>query len=114
VRLLPLPSSSAELKGRVTGASGATGTVALVQPARAVLASLGDSLAVLCRSGTPLQLTTQHRVYGPGPDAAAEIDRVEAAGGWVVDGRVCNVLAVSRAFGDPEFKVCSVKCVVWW
>lgn len=25
-------------------------------------------------------------------------------GGWVDDGRVCGVLAVSRAFGDPEFK----------
>lgn len=34
-----------------------------------------------------------------------EIERVEAAGGWIVDGRVCNILAVSRAFGDPEFKV---------
>lgn len=26
------------------------------------------------------------------------------AGGWVDDGRVCGILAVSRAFGDPEFK----------
>ena len=34
----------------------------------------------------------------------AELERVESTGAWVVDGRVCNVLAVSRAFGDPEFK----------
>jgi hypothetical protein len=34
-----------------------------------------------------------------------ELERVESTGAWVVDGRVCNVLAVSRAFGDPEFKV---------
>jgi protein phosphatase 1A len=30
--------------------------------------------------------------------------RVKAAGGWIGDGRVCDVLAVSRAFGDWEFK----------
>lgn len=30
--------------------------------------------------------------------------RVEAAGGWVTDGRVCDVIAVSRAFGDLQFK----------
>lgn len=34
----------------------------------------------------------------------AEVARVEAAGGWVSDGRVCDVLAVSRAFGDHQFK----------
>lgn len=33
------------------------------------------------------------------------MERVESTGAWVIDGRVCNVLAVSRAFGDPEFKV---------
>jgi hypothetical protein len=41
--------SPAETKGRVTGASGATTTVGLVHPQRGVFASLGDSLAVLCR-----------------------------------------------------------------
>jgi hypothetical protein len=52
-----------------------------------------------------VQLTSQHRVYGFGDHVIEEIERVEAAGGWIIDGRVCNVLAVSRAFGDPEFKV---------
>eukprot|EP00879_Flechtneria_rotunda_P013003 GHRR01013578.1.p1 GENE.GHRR01013578.1~~GHRR01013578.1.p1 ORF type:complete len:315 (+),score=72.80 GHRR01013578.1:603-1547(+) len=98
-----------EEKGRVTGASGATGTVALVQQDRAVFASLGDSLPVLCRNGTPVQLTAQHRVYGFGEGVLEEIERVEAAGGWIIDGRVCNILAVSRAFGDPEFKVTSME-----
>lgn len=33
-----------------------------------------------------------------------EMDRVKRAGGWSVGGRVCGILAVSRAFGDYEFK----------
>eukprot|EP00878_Enallax_costatus_P007173 GHUV01007517.1.p1 GENE.GHUV01007517.1~~GHUV01007517.1.p1 ORF type:complete len:250 (+),score=59.81 GHUV01007517.1:298-1047(+) len=94
-----------EKKGRCTGASGATGTVAIVHPQRAIFASLGDSLGVLCRNGMAVTLTSQHRVCGFGDHVIEEIERVEAAGGWIVDGRVCNVLAVSRAFGDPEFKV---------
>lgn len=55
----------------------------------------------------PITLTSQHRVMGFGDHVIEEIERVEAAGGWIIDGRVCNVLAVSRAFGDPEFKVCN-------
>ncbi|NJM43092.1 MAG: hypothetical protein HC858_02200 [Brachymonas sp.] len=36
---------------------------------------------------------------------AEEQRRVEAVGGWVSsDGRVCDMIAVSRAFGDWEFK----------
>ena len=44
------------------------------------------------------------RLYGTGPAVEAEVARVEASGGWVSDGRVCDVLAVSRAFGDRQFK----------
>ena len=33
-----------------------------------------------------------------------ELDRVMRTGGWSVGGRVCGILAVSRAFGDYEFK----------
>ena len=39
----------------------------------------------------------------------AEVERVKAAGGWIFDGRVCNILAVSRAFGDWEFKGAGLK-----
>jgi serine/threonine protein phosphatase PrpC len=94
----------------ITGASGASATVVLVhRPTRTVVAaSAGDSLAVLARGGqgpaSLARLCRPHRVLGTGPDARAEAARVEAAGGWVQDGRVCGVLAVSRALGDPEFK----------
>lgn len=42
--------------------------------------------------------------HAAGPEVKSEVERVKAAGGWIHDGRVCNILAVSRAFGDWEFK----------
>lgn len=83
---------------------------------------------------SPSDLTVDHRPAGKGAGAKAEAARVEAraraphashifshahshrffnqcvpspfqsVGGWVRDGRVLGVLAVSRALGDPEFK----------
>jgi serine/threonine protein phosphatase PrpC len=84
--------------------AGSTATVALVRRDKIIVANVGDSRAVLCRNGRPVDLTTEHRVYGKGPVVEAEKARVEAAGGWVADGRVCDVIAVSRAFGDLQFK----------
>ena len=83
---------------------GSTAAAAFVLPDRVVAATVGDSQAVLCRGGLPINLTEQHRVWGNGPHIDSEVARVSAAGGWVSDGRVCDVLAVSRAFGDWEFK----------
>lgn len=45
-----------------------------------------------------------HRVEGTGETVEAEVARVKGVGGWIEDGRVCDVLAVSRAFGDAMFK----------
>ena len=39
----------------------------------------------------------------------SETARVKATGAWIYDGRVCNILAVSRAFGDWEFKGAGLK-----
>ena len=44
------------------------------------------------------------RLYGSGDTVSSESHRVQEAGGWIDDGRVCDILAVSRAFGDREFK----------
>ena len=44
------------------------------------------------------------RLTGKSDTEQAEIQRVKAAGGWVEDERVCDILAVSRAFGDADFK----------
>ena len=57
-----------------------------------------------CGRGQAVDLTTEHRVSGGGATVEAEVARVQAAGGWIADGRVCDVIAVSRAFGDQEFK----------
>jgi len=42
--------------------------------------------------------------YGKSPISVREMDRIKASGGWITDGRVMGILAVSRAFGDMEFK----------
>lgn len=85
--------------------AGSTATVALVAPGRVVVAHCGDSRAVLCTAGgTTLEVTRDHRPAGRGLGQQAEAARVLATGAWVADGRVMGVLAVSRAFGDFEFK----------
>lgn len=65
-------------------------------PPQVVVANVGDSRAVLSRGGRPVDLSTEHRVWGKTPTVQAEIKRIEGVGGWVDDGRVCGVLAVSR------------------
>ena len=100
--------------------SGSTATVALVRQNKIIIANVGDSRGVLCRNGRAIDLTTEHRVMGhvhlssecspyvdtrcQGASVSSEIERVKATGGWIDDGRVCGLLAVSRAFGDWELK----------
>eukprot|EP00916_Digyalum_oweni_P020301 GHVL01033839.1.p1 GENE.GHVL01033839.1~~GHVL01033839.1.p1 ORF type:complete len:275 (-),score=38.95 GHVL01033839.1:1011-1835(-) len=62
-------------------------------------ANCGDSRAVLCRGGKALQLSRDHR-----PTELDEKKRIEDAGGFVSYSRVLGRLAVSRAFGDYDYK----------
>ena len=64
------------------------------------VANVGDSRAVLVRNGTPIDLSTEHRVYGKGEVARREIDRIHSAGGWVQDG--------NNSFPPPPFDYLSV------
>ncbi|KAK8457656.1 hypothetical protein SEVIR_3G223900v4 [Setaria viridis] len=75
--------------------AGSTAVVAVVGPTSVVVASAGDSRAVLCRGGVPVPLSVDHK-----PDRPDELERIQAAGGRVIfwDGaRVLGVLAMSRA-----------------
>ena len=63
-------------------------------------ANSGDSRSCLStKSGKCVELSWDHK-----PDNDGELKRVKAAGGFVEDGRVQGVIAVSRAIGDWEYK----------
>jgi len=58
----------------------------------------------MSRGGKAVDLSSEHRPYGKSSISSREMARIKDAGGWIYDGRVCGILAVSRAFGDLEFK----------
>lgn len=62
-------------------------------------ANVGDSRAVLSRSGRKVDLSFDHKCTRPDERA-----RILGVGGRIVKDRLFGVLAVSRAFGDAEYK----------
>eukprot|EP00468_Gymnochlora_sp_CCMP2014_P009325 CAMPEP_0167749854 /NCGR_PEP_ID=MMETSP0110_2-20121227/5651_1 /TAXON_ID=629695 /ORGANISM="Gymnochlora sp., Strain CCMP2014" /LENGTH=337 /DNA_ID=CAMNT_0007635079 /DNA_START=362 /DNA_END=1375 /DNA_ORIENTATION=+ len=84
--------------------SGSTATVALVRKDRIIVANVGDSRAVLGRGEWAIDLSKEHRAYGDTDITWNEICRIEETGAWVDDGRVLDILGITRAFGDPDFK----------
>ncbi|XP_035179808.1 protein phosphatase 1K, mitochondrial [Oxyura jamaicensis] len=85
--------------------SGTTATVALLQDGiQLVVASVGDSRALLCRKGKAMKLTIDHT-----PERKEEKERIRKSGGFVawnslgqphVNGR----LAMTRSIGDLDLK----------
>lgn len=68
------------------------------------IANVGDSKAILCRSGRPIELSVEHI-----PENQQEAERVIAAGGWIdwdskfkplIGGR----LSMTRSFGNLLLK----------
>lgn len=51
------------------------------------------------KSGKVIELSEDHK-----PDNEGELRRIKAGGGFVEDGRVQGIIAVSRAIGDWEYK----------
>jgi integrin-linked kinase-associated serine/threonine phosphatase 2C len=84
--------------------SGSTAVTALIYGKVLFLANIGDSEAVLAtREGKgPVQQTLLTHKHVP--TDRAEKERVTSLGAMVVFGRLFGTLAVSRAFGDREFK----------
>lgn len=78
---------------------GSTATTALVLGDRIYCANVGDSRTMMCRNFCPVALSRDHK-----PSREDEAQRVRDAGGFVINSRVMGELAVSRAFGDNEFK----------
>lgn len=79
--------------------AGATATVILVTRTEIYCANAGDSRTVIAKAGNAREMSEDHK-----PDNAGEIARIQRAGGFVEDGRVNGMLALSRALGDFEYK----------
>lgn len=78
---------------------GGTAVVVVVAGDKLFCANCGDARAVLSRNGVAVQLSVDHK-----PDRADETRRIQKAKGHVKNRRVLGRLAVSRAFGDIEYK----------
>ena len=84
--------------------AGCTATVALVTRTEIYVANAGDTRCVIASKGKAKDLSHDHK-----PDNPGEKRRVEKAGGYVEEGRVSGVIAISRAIGDWEYKNQSLK-----
>eukprot|EP00747_Dinoflagellata_sp_TGD_P222617 gnl/TRDRNA2_/TRDRNA2_94323_c0_seq2.p1 gnl/TRDRNA2_/TRDRNA2_94323_c0~~gnl/TRDRNA2_/TRDRNA2_94323_c0_seq2.p1 ORF type:complete len:638 (+),score=123.55 gnl/TRDRNA2_/TRDRNA2_94323_c0_seq2:57-1970(+) len=91
--------SMAQAQEGFNGGSGCAAVVACIVGGWVWCANVGDSRCLLCRNGRALQLSLDHK-----PDREDEAERIENAGGFVSFRRVLGRLAVSRAFGDEEYK----------
>ena len=64
-----------------------------------ICANAGDSRTVLSRAGRAKDMSEDHK-----PDNTGELSRIQRSGGFVEEGRVNGMLALSRALGDFEYK----------
>lgn len=70
------------------------------EPTMMYVANVGDCRAVLCTDdGVAVELTKDHKAALP-----EEKERIEASGGFVHNGRLDGILAISRGFGDLAHK----------
>ncbi|CAA0830894.1 Protein phosphatase 2C 57 [Striga hermonthica] len=84
--------------------SGSTATAIFIRDDLLYISHVGDSCVVLSHAGNAEVLTDSHRPYGSKNVSLEEVKRIRKAGGWIVNGRICGDISVSRAFGDIRFK----------
>ena len=80
--------------------TGTTACVVFISETHIYCSNAGDSRGVLSRGNKGVVgLSEDHK-----PDNAGELRRIEQAGHYVEDLRVDGNLALSRAFGDFQYK----------
>ncbi|XP_048133495.1 probable protein phosphatase 2C 57 isoform X2 [Rhodamnia argentea] len=75
--------------------SGTTALAAIIMGRSLIVANAGDCRAVLCRRGTAIEMSRDHK-----PICTKEKERIKASGGYVYDGYLNGQLNVARALGD--------------
>lgn len=90
--------------------NGCTATVALTHVSAAgtmlYVANVGDSRGMFFGGQSMRQVTSDHLASEP-----TEHRRIQQDGGFVLHGRVCGCLMVSRSLGDHELKEGGVSCL---
>jgi len=71
------------------------------------IANTGDTRAVLSRSGVAFNLSLDKKATDPD-----EIARISESGGFISNGRVNGILAVTRALGDAHLKSSKTNALV--
>lgn len=85
--------------GEISLHVGCTACVALITKTEIYVANAGDSRCVLCKDGTAVNLSEDHK-----PDLENEKKRIEKAEGFVEENRVKGAINLSRSLGDLEYK----------
>lgn len=96
---MELMAQGGDFGGEGKSFAGATATVIIITRTEIYCANSGDSRTVLARAGRAKPMSDDHKPENPG-----EMARIQRAGGFVEDGRVNGMLALSRALGDFEYK----------
>ena len=88
-----------ESGGAGADTSGCTALCCMITPTMIVCANAGDSRSIIVTDGKMKEMSFDHKPYNQ-----LERTRIEKAGGSVEFKRVDGDLAVSRAFGDFQYK----------
>ncbi|KAL6454600.1 PTC4 Protein phosphatase 2C 4 [Candida maltosa Xu316] len=79
---------------------GSTGIIATILDNYIIVTNTGDSRCILSKSGVAKTLSFDHK-----PSNMGERVRIENSNGYILNNRINEVLALSRAFGDFKFKL---------